>query len=109
MAPIRLHDTRPGELRELVPRADGRVGIYVCGPTVYDRIHVGNARPFVVFSLLKRFLQHDGLDVTLDVYFRVRSDPEYGTLSRRAVDECNQGEESHPPTHAQRKEDPLDF
>ena len=42
-----------------------KVGIYACGPTVYGRIHVGNARPFVVFSLLKRFLEHEGYDVTL--------------------------------------------
>src|SRR5947199_8297264 len=61
---IRLHDTRSGELRELVAR-DGHVGIYACGPTVYSRIHVGNARPFVVFSLLKRFLEHEGLRATL--------------------------------------------
>jgi cysteinyl-tRNA synthetase len=61
---ILLHDTRTGELRELVPRRPGRVGIYVCGPTVYGRIHVGNARPFVAFSLLKRFLEHEGYDVT---------------------------------------------
>ena len=43
------------------------MGIYACGPTVYDRIHVGNARPFVVFSLLKRFLEHEGHRVTLVV------------------------------------------
>jgi len=41
------------------------VGIYVCGPTVYGRIHVGNARPYVVFSLLKRFLINVGYDVML--------------------------------------------
>ena len=40
------------------------MGIYVCGPTVYGRIHVGNARPYVVFSLLKRFLEHEGYQVT---------------------------------------------
>ncbi len=40
------------------------MGIYACGPTVYGRIHVGNARPFVVFSLLKRFLVHEGYEVT---------------------------------------------
>jgi cysteinyl-tRNA synthetase len=61
---IQLHDTRSGERLPLEPRDPGRVGIYVCGPTVYGRIHVGNARPFVVFSLLKRFLEHEGLDVT---------------------------------------------
>src|SRR3712207_6114676 len=36
------------------------MGIYACGPTVYNRIHIGNARPFVVFSLLRRFLAHEG-------------------------------------------------
>jgi cysteinyl-tRNA synthetase len=60
---IVLHDTRSGELRPLEPRVPGRVGIYACGPTVYGPIHVGNARPFVVFSLLKRFLVHEGYDV----------------------------------------------
>ena len=47
------------------PREAGRVGIYTCGPTVYSRIHIGNARPFVVFSLLKRHLEHAGYDVCL--------------------------------------------
>jgi cysteinyl-tRNA synthetase len=61
---IRLHDTLSGELRPLQPR-DGRVGVYACGPTVYAPIHVGNARPFVVFALLKRFLEHEGHEVTL--------------------------------------------
>ena len=65
MRTISLHDTRTGEVRPLEPRDPGRVGIYACGPTVYGRIHVGNARPFVVFSLLKRFLVHEGYNVTL--------------------------------------------
>ncbi len=65
MRRITLHDTRTGEVRPLAPRDPGRVGIYACGPTVYGRIHVGNARPYVVFSLLRRFLEHEGLDVTL--------------------------------------------
>jgi cysteinyl-tRNA synthetase len=62
---IRLHDTLSGRVRPLEPRSPGRVGIYACGPTVYARVHVGNARPFVVFALLKRFLEHEGLEVTL--------------------------------------------
>jgi len=61
---ITLHDTKTGTLTPLAPRDPGRVGIYACGPTVYGRIHVGNARPYVVFSLLKRFLVHEGYDVT---------------------------------------------
>ncbi len=65
MREIRIHDTLSGELKRLEPRQPGRVGIYACGPTVYARVHVGNARPFVVFALLKRFLEREGLEVTL--------------------------------------------
>ena len=65
MRTISLHDTLSGEVRPLDPRDPGRVGIYACGPTVYGRIHVGNARPFVVFSLLRRFLRHEGYEAVL--------------------------------------------
>ena len=182
MAEIRLYDTLTRQVRPLEPRDPGKVGIYACGPTVYGPIHVGNARPFVVFSLLKRFLEHEGYDVTLvanvtdindkiyaaaraagvpsdqlaaemaarytgdtdrlglgrpdvepyasefigpiveligrlidggsayavdgDVYFRVRSVDGYGELSRRDLDQMDQGEGVEG---AERKEDPLDF
>jgi cysteinyl-tRNA synthetase len=62
---VRIHDTLSGKVVPLEPREPGRVGIYACGPTVYDRVHVGNARPFVVFALLARFLEHEGYEVTL--------------------------------------------
>jgi cysteinyl-tRNA synthetase len=62
---IRLYDTRTRRVQPLVPRDPGHVGIYACGPTVYSRVHVGNARPFVLFLLLKRFLEHEGYAVTL--------------------------------------------
>ena len=65
MRQIRLYDTRTRSVRPLEPREPGKVGIYACGPTVYSRVHVGNARPYVVFSQLKRFLEHEGLDATL--------------------------------------------
>jgi cysteinyl-tRNA synthetase len=182
MRDILIHDTLTGELRPLTPRDPGKAGIYACGPTVYSRIHIGNARPFVVFSLLKRFLEHEGYDVNLvinvtdvndkiydaarpqglpsaelaaemtahyrsdtddlglgrpdheplasetigpivdyiqalivrdhayavdgDVYFRVRSDPGYGSLSHRQLDSMDQGEGVEG---ASLKEDPLDF
>jgi cysteinyl-tRNA synthetase len=182
---IRLHDTRTGRKQPLEPRDPGRVGIYSCGPTVYNRIHIGNARPYVVPSLLKRFLEHEGYEATLvanvtdindkiydaarplgvpsadlaremtahyladteglglgrpdreplasetiepikdliqalldndsayavdgDVYFRVRSDPDYGSLSHRSVDDMDQGEGDTDPPTLDRKEDPLDF
>src|SRR3954453_12630955 len=179
---IRLHDTRTGRKQPLEPRDPGRVGIYSCGPTVYNRIHIGNARPYVVPSLFKRFLEHEGYETTLvanvtdindkiydaarplgvpsaelaremtahyfadteglglgrpdreplasepiepiqdliqalldngsayavdgDVYFRVRADPDYGSLSHRSVDDMDQGEGVEG---SDRKEDPLDF
>src|SRR3954466_8954983 len=62
---LRLYDTGTRALRALEPRDPGRGGVYAGGPTVSGPIHVGNARPFVVFSLLKRFLEHEGYDVTL--------------------------------------------
>jgi cysteinyl-tRNA synthetase len=64
---LRIHDTLSGEVVPVVPSEGGRVGIYACGPTVYGRVHVGNARPFVVFSLLKRFLEHEGYEAPLVV------------------------------------------
>ena len=60
-----MHDTLSGGLRPLRPRDPGAVGIYACGPTVYAPVHVGNARPFVVFALFKRFLEYLGHRVTL--------------------------------------------
>ncbi len=64
---ISIHDTRTGSALPLQTGVEGRVGIYACGPTVYSRVHVGNARPFVVFSILKRFLEREGYHVTLVV------------------------------------------
>jgi cysteinyl-tRNA synthetase len=58
MREVRIRDTLSGELRSL--ETGSEVGIYACGPTVYSRIHIGNARPFVVFSLFARFLRSEG-------------------------------------------------
>jgi cysteinyl-tRNA synthetase len=178
---ILIHDTRTGKHVRLQPPDFPKVGIYACGPTVYSRIHIGNARPYVIFSLLKRFLEYEGCEVKLvinvtdvndkiyeaargvrpsnelaaemtlnyvrdtdalelgrpdheplasatmdaivsyigdlieaghayesggDVFFRVRSDPDYGSLSHRRVDDLDQGEDVEG---SDRKEDPLDF
>jgi cysteinyl-tRNA synthetase len=179
---VTLYDTRTRQVARFEPRDPSNVGIYACGPTVYSRVHVGNARPFVVFSQLKRFLEHEGYGVTLvanvtdindkiydaaakagrpsselaaemarhyredtdriglgrpdvepyasefvgpivdliqalvdsghayeasgDVYFRVRTLPTYGELSKRDIDQMDQGEGVEG---ADLKEDPLDF
>src|SRR6476659_3226991 len=65
MREVRIKDTLSGELAAL--DGEGEVGIYACGPTVYSRIHIGNARPFVVFSLLARFLRAEGYATRLVV------------------------------------------
>jgi cysteinyl-tRNA synthetase len=92
MREVLLHDTRTGKLLPLRPRDPGRVGIYACGPTVYSRIHIGNARPFVVFGLLKRFLEHEGYDVSLvvnvtdvndKIYDAARARPDSSDPARR--------------------------
>jgi len=59
---MRLYDTMTGSLAELPP--PGPIGMYVCGPTVYQRAHIGNARPFVVFSWLRNWLREAGYEVT---------------------------------------------
>jgi cysteinyl-tRNA synthetase len=63
---LRIHDTARRKKVDFVPRdPDGeRVGLYVCGPTVYDRIHIGNARPLVVFDVFSRLLRTLYADVT---------------------------------------------
>jgi cysteinyl-tRNA synthetase len=58
MTEIRLHDTMAREKRVFAPGDPGRVTMYVCGPTVYNRAHIGNARPAVVFDVLARLLRH---------------------------------------------------
>jgi cysteinyl-tRNA synthetase len=62
---VRIRDSLTGELRELEPGPDGVIGIYACGPTVYDRIHVGNARPYIVFVLMRDYLRWRGQEVRL--------------------------------------------
>jgi cysteinyl-tRNA synthetase len=81
---IVIHDTRSGKPEILQPR-ENRVGVYACGPTVYGPIHVGNARPYVVFSLFSRFLRHEGLDVTFVANITDINDKIYVAARERGV------------------------
>src|SRR4051795_12273579 len=56
---IRLHDTMTREKRPFVPLNRERITMYVCGPTVYGRAHIGNARPAVVFDTLARLIRQE--------------------------------------------------
>lgn len=185
---IRIYDTQARAKREFVPVNPGKVGMYCCGPTVYNYIHIGNARTFISFDVIRRYLIWRGFEVTFvqnvtdvddkiikkaneegrsaaevaqeytqafiedmraagvmdpdvrpkateeidgmialvqdlidsghayesqgDVYFAVRTFPEYGKLSHRNIDEMEGG---HRELRADgqgledRKRDPLDF
>ena len=183
MSVLHIHNTLTRTTEAFVPRTPGKAGVYVCGPTVYDYFHIGNARTFTVFDLVVRWLRASGYDVTYvrnitdiddkimdrarengepmealtermveafetdaarlnllkpdvepratryvgpmlemiealekkglayrgangDVYFSVRSFPEYGKLSRRNLDDLRAGERVAVEAA---KRDPLDF
>ena len=61
---MRVYNTLSHSKEEFVPREPGKVGMYVCGPTVYNYIHIGNARTFLSFDVIRRYLVHRGFDVT---------------------------------------------
>jgi cysteinyl-tRNA synthetase len=86
---ISLHDTRTGKVVTLEPAVAGRIRIYACGPTVYGRIHVGNARPFVVFSLLKRFLASEGYEVDFVANITDVNDKIYAAALQTGVDSAD--------------------
>ncbi|MRS12919.1 MAG: cysteine--tRNA ligase [Actinobacteria bacterium] len=180
--PIRVHNTLSRTKEEFTPRDSGKVAMYVCGPTVYNHIHIGNARTFLTFDVIRRYLTYSGYDVRFvqnitdvddkiiaraaeegrepaevaaeytlafrqamdalgverptvapkatqtipgmiamterlierghayvvdgDVYFSVRSFPEYGKLSGRNIDDLESGARVDVD---ERKQDPLDF
>lgn len=60
---MKILNTLTRKKEEFVPINEGKVGIYVCGPTVYDYIHIGNARPMIVFDTLRRYLEYKGYEV----------------------------------------------
>ena len=179
---MRVYNTLTRGKEEFVPREPGKVAMYVCGPTVYNHIHIGNARTFLSFDVIRRYLEYKGLDVRFiqnitdvddkiinraneegrsaaevaeeyteafisamralrvedptsrplatktipdmigmivrlidrghayavdgDVYFSVRSFPEYGKLSGRGIDDLHTQARINADV---RKRDPLDF
>jgi cysteinyl-tRNA synthetase len=80
MREVRIRDTLSGALQTIDP--DHEVGIYACGPTVYSRIHIGNARPFVIFSLFARFLRSEGYRTRLVINVTDINDKIYAAASR---------------------------
>lgn len=60
---MKLYNTLTRQKEEFVPIEPGKVKMYVCGPTVYDYIHIGNARPYVIFDTIRRYLEYKGYQV----------------------------------------------
>lgn len=60
---MKIYNTLTAKKEEFIPRNKGRVSIYICGPTVYNYIHIGNARAYVAFDAIIRYLQHKGFDI----------------------------------------------
>ena len=61
---MKLFNTMTRTKEEFIPLEEGKVKMYVCGPTVYNLIHIGNARPMIVFDTVRRYFQYKGYDVT---------------------------------------------
>ena len=60
---MKVYNTLSKRKEEFVPLAPGKVSMYVCGPTVYNLIHIGNARPMIVFDTVRRYMEHKGYEV----------------------------------------------
>jgi cysteinyl-tRNA synthetase len=66
---LKIYDSMTREPQTFVPREPGKVNMYVCGPTVYDYIHIGNARPVIFFDVVRRYLEAIGLEVNYIVNY----------------------------------------
>ena len=60
---MKIYNTMSKEKEEFIPIEEGKIRMYVCGPTVYNLIHIGNARPMIVFDTFRRFMEYKGYDV----------------------------------------------
>ena len=93
MREIRIRDTLSGEPQVVEAGDDGVVGIYACGPTIYGPIHIGNARPYVIPSLLRRFLVHEGYEASLVINLTDVNDKIYAAAAERGVPSDRHAEE----------------
>ena len=60
---MKIFNTMTKKKEEFVPLQEGKVTMYVCGPTVYNFIHIGNARPMIVFDTARRYMEYKGLSL----------------------------------------------
>ena len=95
---MRVYNTMTKKKEEFVPLVPGKVSMYVCGPTVYNLIHIGNARPMIVFDTARRYMEHKGYEVNYVSNFTdvddkiIKKAIEEGTtaeeVAQRYIEEC---------------------
>ncbi len=95
---MKVYNTLSKRKEEFVPLEDGQVSMYVCGPTVYNLIHIGNARPMIVFDTVRRYMEHRGYRVNYVSNFTdvddkiIKKANEEGVdpsvISERYIEEC---------------------
>ncbi|MCI9634938.1 MAG: cysteine--tRNA ligase [Hungatella sp.] len=95
---MKIFNTLTGRKEEFVPLEPGKVKMYVCGPTVYNLIHIGNARPMIVFDTVRRYLEYKGYEVNFVSNFTdvddkiikkaVEEGVDSAVVSRRYIEEC---------------------
>ena len=95
---MRIYNTLTKSKEEFKPIEEGKVSMYVCGPTVYNYIHIGNARPMIVFDTVRRYMEYKGLDVNYVSNFTdvddkiIKKALEEGVdsevISKRFIEEC---------------------
>ncbi len=95
---MKIYNTLSKRKEEFVPLEEGRVKMYVCGPTVYNLIHIGNARPMIVFDTVRRYMEHKGYEVNYVSNFTdvddkiikkaVEEGVDASVISERYIEEC---------------------
>lgn len=95
---MKIYNTLTKKKEEFVPIEPGKVRMYVCGPTVYNLIHIGNARPMIVFDTVRRYMEHKGYEVNYVSNFTDVDDKiikkaleegvDSAVISKRYIEEC---------------------
>lgn len=95
---MKIYNTLSKRKEEFIPLEEGKVKMYVCGPTVYNLIHIGNARPMIVFDTVRRYMEHKGYDVNFVSNFTdvddkiikkaIEEGVEASVISERYIAEC---------------------
>ena len=102
---MKIFNTLSRQKEEFIPLEEGKVSMYVCGPTVYNLIHIGNARPMIVFDTVRRYMEHKGYAVNYVSNFTdvddkiIKKANEEGVdpsvISERYIEECRKDMRRH--------------